>query len=187
MHGERSTAIPLLRGKRSSSSLYHSVLGLSGFCLAIVQSAHPQNRQGMCWDKVGGIGLLVGFVVIWLMTIWSYVTVVSKGPGLVKDYVPESDPPLVPASQGGNWNGAPAQYGDYQQNMTEPVPIPGQTHPHLDNGTAMRASDPASSSGSSSSYRSIPSLSFLQRDLERFGGYRASSDSMRVLPGSDRA
>lgn len=151
-------------------------------CSRLIQ----QDLQGVVLgSRSEGIGLLVGFVLIWLMTIWSYVTVISKGPGLVKDYIPESDPPLVSAPQGGAWNDAPAQNGEQRpQNAAGPVPIPGQAHLPSNNDPAMQASDTAFSlAPAPATSASLPYPSF-NADLERFGGYRASSDSMRVLPGS---
>ncbi|SYW78624.1 related to Zinc finger DHHC domain containing protein 2 [Ustilago bromivora] len=135
-------------------------------CSRLIQQ-NPQGR--LLGRREEGVGLLVGFVVLWLMTIWSYVTVISKGPGLVKDCVAETDPPLAPEMQYGQWDGAHPQ--QYQQGATAPMPIP-----------AMRASGSGSVSAASPS-ASLPYPSF-SADLERFGGNRASSDSMRVLPGS---
>lgn len=43
-----------------------------------------------------GIGLLVGFNVLWLMTIWSYIKVICTGPGYVRDHTPMSEPPPSP-------------------------------------------------------------------------------------------
>lgn len=135
-------------------------------CSRLIQQ-NPQGR--LLGRREEGVGLLVGFVVLWLMTIWSYVTVISKGPGLVKDCVAETDPPLALEMQYGQWDGAHPQ--QYQQGATAPLPIP-----------AMRASGSGSVSAASPS-ASLPYPSF-SADLERFGGNRASSDSMRVLPGS---
>lgn len=132
-------------------------------CSRLIQQNPPGIVLG---TRSEGIGLLVGFVILWIMSIWSYVVVISKGPGLVKDYVAESDPP--PAAAQAGWNGAPAAAQPYAQGSSEPIPIPGAP-----NGDAA-AHVPASS---------LPYPSF-NADLERFGGLRASSDSMRVLPGS---
>uniref|UniRef100_V5GP88 Palmitoyltransferase n=2 Tax=Kalmanozyma brasiliensis (strain GHG001) TaxID=1365824 RepID=V5GP88_KALBG len=132
-------------------------------CSRLIQ----QNPAGaILGTRSEGIGLLVGFVILWMMSIWSYVVVISKGPGLVKDYVAESDPP--PAAAQGGWNGAPAPAQPYAQGSSEPIAIPGAA-----NGDAA-AHAPATS---------LPYPSF-NADLERFGGHRASADSMRVLPGS---
>ncbi|CBQ72058.1 related to Zinc finger DHHC domain containing protein 2 [Sporisorium reilianum SRZ2] len=132
-------------------------------CSRLIQQNPPGALLG---SRREGIGLLAGFVVLWLMAIWSYVVVISKGPGLVKDYVPESDPPpaAVPAEHRNNAEPS-------QQSAAAPMPIPGH---------AMRASESAIASAPSTS---LPYPSY-NADLERFGGYRASSDSMRVLPGS---
>ncbi|KAK0525587.1 hypothetical protein OC834_005111 [Tilletia horrida] len=40
-----------------------------------------------------GIGLCAGFCVLYLMTLWSWITAVVKQPGYAKDFVPQSDPP----------------------------------------------------------------------------------------------
>lgn len=40
-----------------------------------------------------GIGFLVGFNILWLLTIWSYIKVVITGPGFVRDHVEISDQP----------------------------------------------------------------------------------------------
>lgn len=122
-------------------------------CSRLIQQNEPARVLG---KREEGLAVLVGFVVLWLMTIWSYVTVVLKGPGLVKDYVMQSEPPLAPGQQ------------QLQQDVAVPMPIP-----------AMRASE--SSAVPPSTLLPYPSFN---ADLERFGGNRASSDSMRVLPGS---
>lgn len=150
-------------------------------CSRLIQ----QNPQGaVLGSRADGIGLLVAFVIMWLMTMWSYVTVISKGPGLVKDYVPESDPP--PASfHPGQWNGAPQQPSQqhyYPQNASGPMPIPGQARFSTEE-PSMRASESAHGHIAPAASTSLPYPSF-NADLERFGGLRASSDSMRVLPGS---
>ncbi|GAC96115.1 vacuole protein [Pseudozyma hubeiensis SY62] len=144
-------------------------------CSRLIQ----QNAQGMALGtRQEGIGLLVGFVILWLMAVWSYVVVISKGPGLVKDYVSESGPPAATAAQEEPWNGAQRSPQQPLQNVTQPMPIPGQSHQNSDESAMHRenASAPAAST-------SLPYPSF-NADLERFGGNRASSDSMRVLPGS---
>lgn len=41
-----------------------------------------------------GIGLLVAFHVLWLLTAWSYIKVFLTNPGFVRDHVGVSDPPL---------------------------------------------------------------------------------------------
>ncbi|SPO22033.1 related to Zinc finger DHHC domain containing protein 2 [Ustilago trichophora] len=147
-------------------------------CSRLIQ----QNPQGkVMGSRADGIGLLVGFVVLWLMTMWSYVTVISKGPGLVKDYVPESEPPSA-SNQAGTWDGAPYPPQQYPQNTTAPLPIPGQARFSSDI-PSMRASESLNSHTGPTPSSSSPYPSF-NADLERFGGYRASSDSMRVLPGS---
>ncbi|KAI3480769.1 hypothetical protein L1887_57035 [Cichorium endivia] len=142
-----------------------------------------QTPQGVVLGtRSEGIGLLVGFVVLWLMTMWSYVTVISKGPGHVKDYVPESAPPLPGPHDVMPWNqGAAPQCGPQQQHLPQPLPIPTQ---HAGGHSNIPASESsfAHSHGLPSS-NSLPYPSF-NADLERFGGNRASSDSMRVLPGS---
>jgi hypothetical protein len=43
-----------------------------------------------------GIGLLVGFNVLWLITIWTYIRVVMTPPGFVRDHVAISEPPPPP-------------------------------------------------------------------------------------------
>lgn len=125
-----------------------------------------QNPQGTVLGTRGeGIGILVPFVFLWLMSMWSYVRVLFAGPGLVRDYVPESDPPLVNMPPYANQEGQPMH--TYQQN-TLPIPIPAPTQ--------------GESAGISAS-GSAPYPAY-NADLERFGGNHASSDSMRVLPGS---
>ena len=140
-------------------------------CSRLIQ----QTPQGaVLGSRQEGIGLLTGFVVLWLMTIWSYVVVISKGPGLVKEYVAESDPPLATGPTG-QLNGAAMHLQQSQQGRTDPVPIPGSGI------SAMHASESMEAAPAPST--SLPYPSF-NADLERFGGNRASSDSMRVLPGS---
>lgn len=151
-------------------------------CSRLIQ----QNPQGeVLGSRSEGVGLLVGFVILWLMTMWSYVVVISKGPGLVKDYVAESDPPSA-AAQGQWWSPASAapQPQQYQEGAAQPMPIPGRMHQSSDIA-AMQASSSVDGHAiaSASSTLSFPYPSF-NADLQRFGGDRASSDSMRVLPGS---
>ncbi|CDW98112.1 hypothetical protein [Sporisorium scitamineum] len=148
-------------------------------CSRLIQ----QNPQGaVLGTRQEGIGLLIGFVVLWLMTIWSYVVVISKGPGLVKDYVAESDPPPA-AVLAEHRNDAPIYPQPYQQGTTQAVPIPGQSCASMDL-PVMRASESVNGHAiTAAPSASLPYPSF-NADLERFGGYRASSDSMRVLPGS---
>ncbi|SPO23350.1 related to Zinc finger DHHC domain containing protein 2 [Ustilago trichophora] len=147
-------------------------------CSRLIQ----QNPQGkVLGNRADGVGLLVGFVVLWLMTMWSYVTVISKGPGLVKDYIPETEPPTA-SHQAGTWDGAPYPPQQYPQNTTAPMAIPGQARFSSDIAS-MQASESLNGQTGPSPSNSLPYPSF-NADLERFGGYRASSDSMRVLPGS---
>ncbi|KAJ9478092.1 Palmitoyltransferase [Pseudozyma hubeiensis] len=110
--------------------------------------------------------------------MWSYVVVISKGPGLVKDYASESDPPPAAALPVEPWNGTQMQSQQSVHHVAQPVPIPGQSYQGSD-ATAMRSGDGSAPATSTS----LPYPSF-SADLERFGGNRASSDSMRVLPGS---
>lgn len=49
-------------------------------------------------NPASAVGLLVGFNILWLMTIWTYVKVILTGPGLVRDHVNISDAP--PAREG---------------------------------------------------------------------------------------
>ncbi|TKY87240.1 hypothetical protein EX895_003917 [Sporisorium graminicola] len=148
-------------------------------CSRLIQ----QNPQGaVLGSRKEGIGLLVGFVILWLVTIWSYVVVISRGPGLVKDYVPESDPPAanVPAE---HRNDALTCAQPYQQSTTGPVPIPGQSRPSTDLHATRASGSNNGHATTPAPSTSLPYPSF-NADLESFGGYRASSDSMRVLPGS---
>ncbi len=72
--------------------IHHPLLGVRRVRMASLQSSHTaESSRRYSRTRAEGIGLLVGFVILWLMSIWSYIVVISKGPGLVKDYVPESD------------------------------------------------------------------------------------------------
>lgn len=49
--------------------------------------------------RAEGVGLLVGFHVLWLMAIWAYTKVFTTGPGFVRDHLDVSDPPPSPEEQ----------------------------------------------------------------------------------------
>ncbi|SNX83032.1 related to Zinc finger DHHC domain containing protein 2 [Melanopsichium pennsylvanicum] len=137
-----------------------------------------QNAAGLALgSRANGVGLLVGFVILWLMTIWSYVRVITKSPGLVREYVAQSDPSTADP-QAETWNYATSPQLQQQYSGTEPVPIPGQVTGFSSDMRAFTSTDAAAAPS-----RSLPYPSF-NADLERFEGQRASSDSMRVLPGS---
>lgn len=59
---------------------------------AIQQDRSASSRHFLA-SRPAGIGLLVGFNILWLLTIWSYVSVIATPPGFVKDEVEECDVP----------------------------------------------------------------------------------------------
>ncbi|KAE8249541.1 hypothetical protein A4X13_0g5176 [Tilletia indica] len=54
------------------------------------------GRSNSLATKEQGIGLCVGFCVLWSMTIWSWIKAVLTQPGYAKDFLPQCDPPPPP-------------------------------------------------------------------------------------------
>lgn len=52
-----------------------------------------RQDQGTTATRSEGIGFLVGFHILWLLTIWSYIKVIVTGPGYVRDHVEICDQP----------------------------------------------------------------------------------------------
>lgn len=46
--------------------------------------------------RAEGIGFLVGFNILWLMTIWTYVRVIMTPPGFVRDHIAITEAPPAP-------------------------------------------------------------------------------------------
>ncbi|PWY98444.1 hypothetical protein BCV70DRAFT_201758 [Testicularia cyperi] len=137
-------------------------------CSRLIQQT-PQGR--VLGTRSEGVGLLVGFAILWLMAIAAYIRVISTGPGLVKDYVTESNPPIV------NQQSGTPQWAVGVQPPVGPMPI----------ANSRPQSGVADTTGAyPSSFPTSSSLAYpmFNADLEHFGGQRASNDSMRVLPGS---
>ncbi|KAF5334978.1 hypothetical protein D9611_010038 [Ephemerocybe angulata] len=94
-----------------------------------------------------GIGLLVGFSVLWSWMLWSYIKVILTSPGYAKDYMPKTPkPPCIsvppgPSSIGGHspqasqtlsfppasYRRRPSQDSRYTLNFSEPAASPGLT------------------------------------------------------------
>ena len=53
---------------------------------SVAADSHPVRLA----SRPTGIGLLVAFNIIWLMTIWTYAKAITTGPGHVKDVVAKS-------------------------------------------------------------------------------------------------
>ncbi|RXW18095.1 hypothetical protein EST38_g7766 [Candolleomyces aberdarensis] len=92
-----------------------------------------QRRRGAEGSRETGIGLLVGFAVLWLWAVWAYFMVVVTPPGYAKDYVQKTEKPKPP--QGLAFTaprhtiGGPS-YEDMQAMLVTPQPqIPATTIP----------------------------------------------------------
>ncbi|WVF69567.1 hypothetical protein IAT40_004345 [Kwoniella sp. CBS 6097] len=44
-----------------------------------------------------GVGILVGFVILWFLATWTYLKMILTGPGFAKQVVPQTDKPDVSA------------------------------------------------------------------------------------------
>jgi palmitoyltransferase len=62
------------------------------FVWRICANAIRQQERATA-TRAEGIGFLVVFNILWLLTIWSYIKVVVTGPGYVRDHVEISDQP----------------------------------------------------------------------------------------------
>ncbi|CAD6981344.1 unnamed protein product [Tilletia controversa] len=58
--------------------------------------------------RAQGIGLCVGFCILWGMTVWSWIVAVAAQPGFAKDFLPQSDPPARQPNT--NTNPYPTQF-----------------------------------------------------------------------------
>ncbi|CAO1628989.1 unnamed protein product [Parajaminaea phylloscopi] len=67
---------------------------------AIREQTAPDSHPVRLASRAAGIGLLIGFNVVWLLTIWSYVKVILTPAGFVNDYVQTQSEPPPPLQQG---------------------------------------------------------------------------------------
>ncbi|KAF6750358.1 vacuole protein [Ephemerocybe angulata] len=52
-----------------------------------------QERPAAEGSRREGIGLLIGFAILWIWMLWSYIKVIVTSPGYAKDYVPQTPKP----------------------------------------------------------------------------------------------
>ncbi|EIW71033.1 hypothetical protein TREMEDRAFT_37516 [Tremella mesenterica DSM 1558] len=74
------------------------LLGLSIWVFYVVVGricAKSIQRRGR-FGRAAGVGILIGFVVLWLMNMWNYLKITLTGPGFARDYVEKTPPPKIP-------------------------------------------------------------------------------------------
>ncbi|KAF5334991.1 hypothetical protein D9611_010050 [Ephemerocybe angulata] len=60
-----------------------------------------QEKPAAEGSRREGVGLLVGFSVLWIWMLWSYIKVILTSPGYAKDYVPKTPkPPCITVPPG---------------------------------------------------------------------------------------
>ncbi|WWC68170.1 uncharacterized protein I206_102093 [Kwoniella pini CBS 10737] len=96
---------------RKWAILIVAALACWSFYVVVGKMCTPMIRQ-QSTSGLGlsvGVGALVGFVIVWLLMIWTYLKMVITGPGMAPQHVPKSTPP------------GPS---DYRLDNLSPPPIP---------------------------------------------------------------
>ncbi|KAF6749698.1 hypothetical protein DFP72DRAFT_535091 [Ephemerocybe angulata] len=129
-----------------------------------------------------GIGLLVGFSILWIWMLWSYVKVILTSPGYAKDYVPKTPkPPCISVPPG------PSSIGGHSPQASQTLSFPPARRPSQDSRYTLNFSEPAAARGiGGPSYEEL-SLMLAQgadgnTDSSRQAGTGRSLDLIRSTP-----
>ncbi|KAF5334879.1 hypothetical protein D9611_010041 [Ephemerocybe angulata] len=88
-----------------------------------------------------GIGLLVGFGILWSWMLWSYIKVILTSPGYAKDYVPKTPkPPCISVPPG------PSSIGGHSPQASQTLSFPPR-RPSQDSRYTLNFSEPAAARG----------------------------------------
>ena len=143
-------------------------------------------------SRSDGIGLTIAFCVLWLMSIWSYVKLITTGPGYVKDHVSTSEAPRPnahPSFHNEQRPAMPSYPAPIQDGSVTAIPPPSISNP-IDIAPSQSGSLYMSAHGHRASMseagheRSFQSCRSSYDQLEGIRPVRSSNDSLRVLPGS---
>ncbi|KAF5334930.1 hypothetical protein D9611_010047 [Ephemerocybe angulata] len=122
-----------------------------------------QEKSAAEGSRREGIGLLIGFAIVWTWMLWSYVKVILTSPGYAKDYVPKTPKPACisvppgPSSISGHspqasqtlsfppasYRRRPSQDSRYTLNFSEPAAARGIGGPSYEELSLMLAQGPA--------------------------------------------
>lgn len=102
---------------------------------AIRQQVAPDSHPVRLASRSTGIGLLVGFNVLWLLTMWSYARVCMTPPGFVNDYA-KKEPEPHPIQQMWMEKGEGGPYLGPQESEDGSSAANGAVEQHTTNGHA---------------------------------------------------
>ncbi|KLT43515.1 zf-DHHC-domain-containing protein [Cutaneotrichosporon oleaginosum] len=118
--------------------------------VAIGRTFVPAIRRhpNAAYSRTVGIGLLVAFIVLFIVFMWTYLTIIFTGPGFAKDFVPESEDPswrnthaITPHVVHSNYTQADLRNGQ-QLSSPQPETVPvGHDFPTSFSGTSARFSN----------------------------------------------
>ncbi|KAI0369328.1 zf-DHHC-domain-containing protein [Pilatotrama ljubarskyi] len=108
--------------------VYAFYVYIARFCVPMIRrDPAALGGRGM------GIGFLVVFCILGLMTIWSYEKVVLTSPGYAKHYVQKSPPPVIKNALPTWWDTeSEAELAAARYQASQPPPPPAQSEPKTD-------------------------------------------------------
>ncbi|KAF6749700.1 DHHC palmitoyltransferase-domain-containing protein [Ephemerocybe angulata] len=126
-----------------------------------------QAKPGAEGSRREGIGLLVGFSMLWSWMLWSYIKVIVTSPGYAKDYVPKTPkPPCISVPPG------PSTLGGHSPQASQTLSFPPARRPSQDSRYTLNFSEPAAARG-------IGGPSYEELSLMLAQGAEGNTDSSR--------
>ncbi|KAF6749696.1 hypothetical protein DFP72DRAFT_535029 [Ephemerocybe angulata] len=101
-----------------------------------------QEKRTAEGSRREGIGLLVGFSILWTWMLWSYIKVILTSPGYARDYVPKTPkPPCISVPPG------PSSIGGHSPQASQTLSFPPARRPSQDSRYTLNFSEPAAPRG----------------------------------------